>query len=180
MTGNMRWAWLVVVVAWLPSVSAAMEATCGGCPDNCCQWAFSAELARSNHPSQGVAEYSREHYEKHGYDPVPCQAVVEDRRAYERCALKAYHRCRKQRCCAFKYQQDWSWGDFVGIGEFPGYDELNARLENERWDRAYEAHHRRGMSGTEPMEFFVGQVIVIQNGIVVFDSKNARFEIRDD
>lgn len=36
------------------------------------------------------------------------------------------------------------------------------------------------MSGTEPMDFFVGQVIVVQDGVVVFDSKNARFEIRDD
>lgn len=176
---QMRWAWLIVVV-WLPSVSLAMEATCGGCPDNSCQWAFAAGLVRSNHPDRSVAEYSRDFYEKHGYDPVPCQAVVEDRRAYDRCALKAYHRCRKTRCCAFKYQQDWSWRDFVGIGEFPGYDELNAQLESERWDREYEVHNRRGMSGTEPMEFFVGQVIVIQDGVVVVDSRNARIEIRDD
>ena len=179
MAMQMRWAWLIVVV-WLPSVSLAMEATCGGCPDNCCQWAFAAGLVRSNHPDRSVAEYSREFYEEHGYDPVPCQAVVEDRRAYDRCALKAYHRCRKKRCCAFKYQQDWSWRDFVGIGEFPGYDELNAQLESERWDREHEIHNRRGMSGTEPMEFFVGQVIVIQDGVVVVDSRNARIEIRDD
>ena len=176
---QMRWAWLIVVV-WLPSVSLAMEATCGGCPDNCCQWAFAAGLVRSNHPDRSVAEYSRDFYEKHGYDPVPCQAVVEDRRAYDRCALKAYHRCRKTRCCAFKYQQDWSWRDFVGIGEYPGYDELNAQLESERWDREYEVHNRRGMSGTEPMEFFVGQVIVIEDGVVVVGSRNARIEIRDD
>lgn len=179
MTRHVRWAWLIVV-AWLPSEGAAMEATCGGCPDNCCQWAFAATLVRSNHPNQSVAGYSREFYESYGYDPVPCQDLIDDRRAYDRCALKAYHRCRKQRCCAFKYQQEWSWWDFAGIGEFPGYDELDARLENERMDRAYEAHHRRGMSGTEPMEFFVGQVIVIQDGVVVFDSKHARKGIRDD
>ena len=178
----MKTAW-IVLVALLPAIGLAMEPTCDGCADNCCQWAYSALLVEMTHPSartQSIAEYSRDVYEAHGNDPVPCQNLIGDRRAYEECAIRAFFRCRRQRCCKFRYKADWSWSDFVGIGEFPGYDELNARLEKERHDEAFKEHNRRGISGTEPVEFFPGQVIVIKDGVIISDSKNAQQTVRND
>ena len=179
----MNRVWLVLAVL-LPSSGPAMQATCSGCPDNCCQWAYSAwlvQIARPSERTHSIAEYSWEFYETHGYDPVPCQDVIEDRIAYERCALKAFNRCRKQFCCEFRLKQRWSWRDFIGIGEFPGYEELNARLEKERLDEELEKLNRRGVDGTEPVEFYPGQVIVIdKSGVIVYDSKNDQEGVRDD
>lgn len=149
------------VLALLPSIGAAMEATCYGCSDSCCQWAFAARLALANgEPS--IEAYSRETFERYGYAPVPCREVVGDERAYDRCAIKAYWRCKKRLCYKFRQELKWSWSDWIGLGEFPGYDAVNAQLEEERWDEQWRQHNRRGVSGTEPVEFHPGQMIIVE------------------
>ena len=57
---------------------------------------------------------------------------------------------------------------------------MNARLEEERRDEAFKEHKRRGISGTEPVEFFPGQVIVIKDGVIISDSKDAQQTVRND
>ena len=154
--------WLVFIVLLFPGLSEAMEATCRGCSDTCCQWAFAAQLALANgEPS--IESYSKETFEEYGYERVPCREVLGDERAYYRCAVKAFERCQKRLCCQFRPQLGlgWSWGDFFGVGKFPGYPELSAQLERERLDEQWEEREQSGISGTKPVRLYPGQVIVV-------------------
>ena len=88
---------VLAVLAALPGVGAAMEATCDGCLDQCCNWAFSAQDAfYLRVPS--IDAYSRDVWERYGYDPVPCREVLHDPAAYQRCGTKAFDRCYAARC----------------------------------------------------------------------------------
>lgn len=101
---------LLAVLFILPSVGTAMESTCAGCVNNCCEWAFSASSeASSRAPS--IDAYSRYVWERQGYDPSPCRDVLHDAKAYQRCVTKAFGRCNGSRCkgCGV------SWVPFAGF-----------------------------------------------------------------
>ena len=92
-----RWIAVAVVVVALPATTSAMEMTCAGCLDSCCNWAFSAQTALySRAPS--IEAYSRSTWERYGYEPVPCRDVVTDREAYQKCVNKAFRRCYSTHC----------------------------------------------------------------------------------
>lgn len=87
----------LAVLAALPGVGAAMEATCDGCLGQCCNWAFSAKDAFYSR-TLSIDAYSRYVWERYGYDPVPCREVLHDPTAYQRCVNKAFDRCYASRC----------------------------------------------------------------------------------
>ena len=137
----MRWIAVVrtALLAALPSISVAIEATCAGCIDNCCEWAFSASTALySRLPS--IDAYSWKSWERHGFPPAPCREELHDAAQYQRCVTKAFDRCYKERCkgCSI------SWIPFRGA-----------------FRPTYEERQRRAISGTEPVELHPGQETVL-------------------
>lgn len=128
-------------LAVVPKVGTAMEATCAGCLDNCCQWAFAARRAvYLRWQGTTVSAYSWQHWEQHGFPPSPCRELLEDWAAYEQCAWKAFSRCYKLRCKGCS----GSWTPFFRL--------------------SFDERQRRGISGTKPVQLHAGQVIVIETG----------------
>ncbi len=140
--------WLApVLLAVGPEPGTAMEATCVACLDNCCNWAFSAELAlygayRERRP---INEYSWLYWEQYGFPPAPCREVLDDPRAYQRCATRAFDRCYKERCkgCGGGWR---SWLPFQSLYSPNHYE------DRQRW----------GVSGSKPVRLYPGQVIIIE------------------
>ena len=87
----------VVALTALAGTGAAMESTCEGCFDNCCQWAFSADNPRDT-----------EFWERRGFK-VPCADVVHDPEAYQKCVNRAFDRCSTFRCTACGTVPFGSW-----------------------------------------------------------------------
>ena len=65
-------------LAAVPRVGTAMEATCAGCLDNCCQWAFAARQALYGpyFERMPIDDYSWQRWERHGFPPAPCREVL--------------------------------------------------------------------------------------------------------
>lgn len=82
-------------------VSAAMQPTCAACSDYCCQWAFAARLEQGfrPHPWSPPNPHTQGAWERRGYPAPPCKELLADREAYQRCATKAFRRCRKSPRC---------------------------------------------------------------------------------
>lgn len=167
----------------LPVPVIAMEATCGACVDACCQWSHGAGLARADgRPS--IEAHSREDFERYGFGPIPCTEFLEDERAYHRCAERAFDRCAKSHCCKFRLPTRSPSDDVIESGRLPGLTRLPRlgeilRLEEfvgipkyeglgEAWrrelefDQEWSERLERGNSGSEPVEFRTGQVIVVK------------------
>ena len=70
----------LAVLAILPPTGTAWEATCAGCLDNCCQWAFAARSALYGTYSERmpIDDYSWKHWEQHGFPPAPCRKLLGD------------------------------------------------------------------------------------------------------
>ena len=132
----------IAFLAVVPKAGTAMEATCAGCLDNCCQWAFAAHAALYGRFSERmpISDYSWLHWEQHGFPPAPCRETLNDQAEYDQCAWEAFSRCYRSRCkgCGVP------WFPFTGIYR-PSYDE----------------RQRRSIGGTKPVEPHAGQVIVI-------------------
>ena len=64
---------LLAFLAVMPRAGTAMEATCAGCLDNCCQWAFAAEAALYGTYSERmpIDAYSWQRWEQHGFPSAP-------------------------------------------------------------------------------------------------------------
>ena len=77
-----------------PGVSTAMQSTRAGCIANCCQWAFSAKLALANSGVSSIEASSQDRWERYGFEPSPCRELLNDPTAYQRCATRAFDRCR--------------------------------------------------------------------------------------
>lgn len=141
--GRTEFAFLafVMLAAW-PGTSKAMEATCAGCLDNCCAWAFSAQAALygSYWQRMPIDDYSWKHWEQYGFPPAPCREVLHNAAEYQRCVTKAFDRCYKERCkgCGVP------WNPFTLFK--PDYNERQTR----------------GISGTKPVVLHSGQVTVIE------------------
>ena len=131
-------------LAAVPRAGTAMEATCAGCLDNCCQWAFAAEAALYGTYSERmpIDAYSWQRWEQHGFPSAPRREDLDDWAEYERCAWKAFSRCYKSRCkgCGVP------WFSFTGIYR-------------------YDEGQRKSIGGTKPVERHAGQVIVIDKDV---------------
>ena len=130
----------VALVAWLVAtagVCTAMRSSCAVCFDNCCQWAYAADLASEYRPWDRTRPnpHSREAWEERGYPPPPCQDVLADKNDYHRCAWNTFLRCRKTRC---------------------------PRCRRSSLLRDLNPLSRKPVGKTEPLEFYPGQVIVIE------------------
>ena len=123
-----------------------MEATCAGCLDNCCEWAFSAQTARygSYWKRMPVADYSWKYWEQYGFPPAPCREVLHDAAEYQRCVTKAFNRCYKERCggCGVP------WLPFTGL-----------------FRPSYEERQSRGLSGSRPVELYPGKDVVVEKDV---------------
>lgn len=140
--GAVVWLAPVMLAAW-PGVGTAMEATCTGCLDNCCEWAFSADTALygSYWKRMPVADYSWKHWEQYGFPPAPCREVLHDAAEYQRCVTKAFDRCYSERCKG------------CGVG-LPFQDYFRT---------GYDERQRRGVSSrSKPVQLYPGQVIVVE------------------
>ena len=133
-------------LAIAPRPGTAMEATCAGCLDNCCQWAFAARQALYGTYSERmpIDAYSWQRWERHGFPPAPCREDLDNWAEYERCAWKAFSRCYKSRCTG------------CGVSWFP-LDWISRPGHGER--------QRRSIGGTKPVERHAGQVIVIDKDV---------------
>ncbi len=150
--------------ALLPlTVGLCMDITCRSCSDSCCQWAFAAQVAVVNgEPS--IEVYSREVFERYGFDPVPCREVRDNERAYYRCAEKAFFECLNRNCCEFKTHSKRSFNLLKPEKALEPrfYESLNETLDKIRFNEEWQEHSDRGVGGSEQIRLHPGQVIILR------------------
>lgn len=92
----------VVVLLVLSGTSTAMKIRCEACLWNCCQWAHAARgLALpeyKRHPDYTAQLEGFYRNSIKGINLIPCQDAPVDSEEYEKCAWRAYERCKKESC----------------------------------------------------------------------------------
>ena len=43
---------------------------------------------------EAIEAYSQDRWERYGFEPSPCRELLDDPTAYQRCATRAFDRCR--------------------------------------------------------------------------------------
>ena len=132
----MRFLLITCALAASPAIGLAIERTCDGCISACCDWAYSAWDGPYD-------AYTR----RYSRDPTPCVDVVAQhgQRSKEarQCAIKAYSSCLNRHCSKCNYPTTLS----VTLG---------FRLFGKRLPGHF------GVSGTKPLRFEPGQIIVVK------------------
>ena len=130
----------VWALATVSESAQAMEQTCAGCIQSCCEWSLAAR-----------GEDRLHHFVRlHSKIPVPCTDLVAQHGPYSpevvSCEDAARMRCLRSNCsrCAYTYASWTSWIPLpmrvLDAGKFPG-------------------HH--SVSGAKPIRLVPGQVIVV-------------------
>lgn len=137
----MRVLLAIFVLAALPNIGSAIEQTCAGCIDSCCEWSLVRPRDPTDFPdNQFVLLNSRV--------PPPCAGIASRHGArsweFSQCQDAAYRRCLKRNCSACAYTLS------ALIPLPPGLIEGKKLPE------------RFGVSGTKPVALSVGQVTVVE------------------
>ena len=132
----MRFLLIAFALAASPAIGLAIERTCDGCISACCDWAYSARDGAYN---AYVRRYST--------DRTPCVDVViqhgQRSKEAQLCIDKAYASCLRRHCSKCDYPTTLS----VTLG---------FRLFGKRLPGHF------GVSGTKPLRFEPGQIIVVK------------------
>ena len=134
-------AWCLLLaggaLAVAPDLCLAIEQTCSGCIDACCEWSVA-----------GVTEFPHDEFVRlNTKTPLPCMDVGRQyglrSREFSSCQIAAYNRCLKRNCsnCVYSY-----------IDGIPSPVNL--------FKRKLPGHV--GVNGTKPVRLTVGEVNVVE------------------
>ena len=132
----MRFPLIACALAASPAIGLAIERTCDGCISACCDWAYSARDGAYN-------AYIR----RYATDPTPCVDVVAQHgqrsKEAQLCIDNAYVSCLRRQCskCDFPTTLSVLLGFRLFGKRLPGHS---------------------GISGTKPLRFDPGQIIVVE------------------
>ena len=134
-------AWCLILaggaLAVGPDLCLAIEQTCSGCIDACCEWSVA-----------GVTEFPYDEFVRlNTKTPPPCVEVSQqhgiDSREFGNCQIAAYNRCLERNCsrCVYSYIQGIPTPVNLFKRKLPGHV---------------------GVSGTKPVRLTVGEVTVVE------------------